>query len=157
MTLSLDGIRKLVIISMFTNDYLLDKFVLKGGNALNLIYNIDERSSIDIDLSIESDFKKDKLKLVKKILKNNLEDNFIRKDLIVFDFEFRPRPSRPVNRNKEFWGGYRINFKIIDKDTYKLYEGDLDSIRRDSVVVGPNNIRKLKIDISKYEICKPKN
>jgi hypothetical protein len=157
MTLSLDEIRKTVIISMFTNDYLLDKLVLKGGNALYLIYNIDERSSIDIDLSIESDFKKDELKLVKKILKKNLEDNFIRKDLIVFDFEFKSRPSRPDNRNKEFWGGYRINFKIIEKDTYKLYKGDLDSIRRDSIVVGPNNIRKFKIEISKYEICKPKN
>jgi len=157
MTLNLDEIRKLVIISMFADDYLLDKLVLKGGNALYLIYNIDERSSIDIDLSIESDFKEDELKLVKKILKKNLEETFIRKDLIVFDFEFSSRPSMPSNRNTEFWGGYRINFKIIEKGTYKAYGGDLDSIRKESIVVGPNNIRKFKIEISKYEICGPKN
>lgn len=157
MSLSLDEIRKLVIISLFTDDYLLSKLVLKGGNALYLIYNIDERSSIDIDLSIESDFKKDELQLVKTILKKNLEDTFIRKNLIVFDFEFQSRPSNLDNEYKKFWGGYRIYFKIIDKDTYKLYEGDLNSIRKDSIVVGPKNIRKFKVEISKYEICKPKN
>jgi len=157
MALSLNQIRKLVIISVFTDDYLLDKLVLKGGNALYLIYNIDERSSIDIDLSIESDFKKGELGLVKKILKKNLEETFIRKDLIVFDFEFSSRPSRPSNRKKEFWGGYRVYFKIIEKDTYNAYGGNLDSIRKESIVVGPNNIRKFKIEISKYEICRPKN
>jgi hypothetical protein len=157
MSLNLDEIRKLAIISLFTDDYLLNKLVLKGGNALYLVYNIDERSSIDIDLSIESDFKKDELILVKKILKKNLEDTFIRKNLIVFDFEFQSRPTNLNNKYKEFWGGYRIYFKIIEKDTYELYKGDLDSIRKDSIVVGPKNIRKLKIEISKYEICKPKN
>ena len=113
MSLSLDEIRKLVIISLFTDDYLLNKLVLKGGNALYLIYNIDERSSIDVDLSIESDFKKDELQLVKTILKKNLEDTFIRKNLIVFDFEFQSRPSNLDNEYKKFWGGYRIYFKIM--------------------------------------------
>lgn len=156
MSLSLDEIRKLVIISLFTDDYLLNRLVLKGGNALYLIYNIDERSSIDIDLSIESDFKKGELQLVKTILKKSLEDTFIRKNLLVFDFEFQSRPSIIDKEYKKFWGGYRIYFKIIDKNTYKLYEGDLNSIRKDSVVVGSKNIRKFRVDISKYEICKPK-
>ena len=157
MVLSLDEIRKLAIISLFTDDYLLNKLVLKGGNALFLIYGIDERSSIDIDLSMESDFKENELQLIKTILRKSLEDTFIRKNLIVFDFRFEIRPSILDNKYKNFWGGYRIYFKIIDKDTYNLYKDDLSAIRKDSFVVGPKNIRNFKIDISKYEICKPKN
>ncbi len=30
--------------------------VLKGGNALDLVYDISNRGSIDIDFSMESDF-----------------------------------------------------------------------------------------------------
>lgn len=35
-----------------TGGYLLEKLVLKGGNALSLVYSISTRASLDIDLSI---------------------------------------------------------------------------------------------------------
>ena len=52
----IDKIKKLAIISLFSDDEFMDIFVLKGGSALEIIYNISDRSSLDIDFSIESEF-----------------------------------------------------------------------------------------------------
>jgi len=49
-------LRRLVIVAMFSDDFLLEQFVLKGGNALDLIHGIGSRTSLDVDLSIENDF-----------------------------------------------------------------------------------------------------
>jgi len=54
--MDLSEIRRLVIIAMFSDDILLNQLVLKGGNALNLVYKFGARTSIDVDLSLESDF-----------------------------------------------------------------------------------------------------
>ena len=45
-------IRKLVLIAIFSDDDLMDTFVVKGGSAVDLIYKLDARASVDIDLSI---------------------------------------------------------------------------------------------------------
>ena len=36
----------------FSDDDLIDTFVVKGGSAIDLIYKLDARASVDIDLSI---------------------------------------------------------------------------------------------------------
>ena len=54
-----EKIKKLVIIAMFSDDELMDRFVLKGGNALDLIHHVSTRASVDIDLSIADDFTPD--------------------------------------------------------------------------------------------------
>ena len=54
--MNLDEIRRLIIIAVCSDDFLLDTLVLKGGNALSLIHGVGQRSSVDIDFSIESDF-----------------------------------------------------------------------------------------------------
>lgn len=52
----LEKIKSLAIIALFVDDDLMDTFALKGGNALDIVYKITPRASIDLDLSIESDF-----------------------------------------------------------------------------------------------------
>jgi len=54
--LDLDTIRRLVIQAAFADDALTDQLVLKGGNALALVYGIGNRSSIDVDFSLAADF-----------------------------------------------------------------------------------------------------
>jgi predicted nucleotidyltransferase component of viral defense system len=49
-------IRRLVIISVFADDVLMNRLVLKGGNALSLVHRIGSRSSIDVDFSVADDF-----------------------------------------------------------------------------------------------------
>mgnify|MGYP001131491490 CR=1 FL=1 len=52
----LKQIKKYAIIAMFSDDDLMDMLVLKGGNVLDLIYGVAARSSIDIYLSMETEF-----------------------------------------------------------------------------------------------------
>ena len=59
-------IRKLVLIAIFSDDDLMDTFVVKGGSAIDLIYKLDARASVDIDLSMENDFSEAELAVVKQ-------------------------------------------------------------------------------------------
>jgi len=47
---------KLTIVALFSDDELFGQLVLKGGNALSLVYGLSSRSSLDLDFSIEKDF-----------------------------------------------------------------------------------------------------
>jgi len=53
----LEEIKKLVVIAMFSDDLLMERLVLKGGNALDLIHRISTRASIDVDFSMQGDFR----------------------------------------------------------------------------------------------------
>ena len=54
--MDLEKIRTTVIVAVCSDDYLLDRLVLKGGNALTLLHGIGFRTSLDIDFSMENDF-----------------------------------------------------------------------------------------------------
>ena len=151
-SLFLEKIRTLVIIALFSDDYLLNKLVLKGGNALNIIYKLNERSSIDIDVSIEDDFDKIELEKIKDIILKSLSETFIRENLIVYDYTFEARPALLDEEYKNFWGGYRVEFKIIPKKIFDSFSSNLESIRRNSLNIGENNSTKFRIDISKCRI-----
>jgi predicted nucleotidyltransferase component of viral defense system len=51
-----EQVRKLTITALFSDDELLERLALKGGNALGLVYHLTSRSSFDRDFSIEGDF-----------------------------------------------------------------------------------------------------
>ncbi|MBL7119885.1 MAG: nucleotidyl transferase AbiEii/AbiGii toxin family protein [Dehalococcoidia bacterium] len=46
----LERVKRFAIVSVVSNDELMEQLVLKGGNAIDLIYGISDRGSIDIDL-----------------------------------------------------------------------------------------------------------
>lgn len=54
--MTLDTIKKLTIKALLHDEKLMYGLVLKGGNALQLIYDITDRASMDIDFSIDGDF-----------------------------------------------------------------------------------------------------
>jgi len=45
-------IRRAAIAALFSDDVLTEYLVLKGGNALDLIYGITSRTSMDLDFSM---------------------------------------------------------------------------------------------------------
>ena len=49
-------IRKIAIVALFADDFLFERLVLKGGNALGLALGMSSRTSLDLDFSIENDF-----------------------------------------------------------------------------------------------------
>jgi len=153
LLVDLADVRRLVIIAMFSDDVLFGKLVLKGGNAISLIYKYGARGSLDVDFSIEGEFE-DTEDAARRITRA-LTDRFDAAGFIVFDCTFGPRPLTPSVDNPR-WGGYRIQFKIIERDKHRRFNGELDSIRRNATVIGPLQQRVFTIDISRWEFCEGK-
>ncbi|MFO7915085.1 MAG: nucleotidyl transferase AbiEii/AbiGii toxin family protein [Candidatus Krumholzibacteriales bacterium] len=151
-----DEIRKTAIIALVSDDYLLERLVLKGGNAINYIFNISARSSIDIDYSINGEFTKLEFGLISEKLEKTLKEAFIRKGYEIIDFKFEEVPEKISENLKTFWGGYKISFKIIDQNSFDKYKDNKDKLRRRALVVGPKQRKTFKIDISKFEYCSNK-
>jgi len=148
----LEKLKKLAIIAMVSDDYLMEKLVLKGGNALDLIYNISPRASVDLDFSMPDDFKEAELESVKTRIENLLHDTFAKEGFAVFDFKFSERPEQQREEVALIWGGYNIEFKIINSDEFNRAK-DIDHLRRCAIEVEPDHGRKFEIDISKFEFC----
>jgi hypothetical protein len=148
-------IRRLVVTAAFSDDRLLEKFVLKGGNALTLVHELNLRSSLDIDLSMDSDFEDQhdaKFRLFRA-----LDDRFDSAGFVIFDKKFEPKPPPDGSPPHPRWGGYQVEFKMLPKSKYEAYRGDLDRIRREATVIGPMQRRIFRIEISKHEYCGKKS
>ena len=52
-----ERIKRLIIIALVSDDYLMETLVLKGGNALSVAYELSSRASFDLDFSIGNDFR----------------------------------------------------------------------------------------------------
>jgi addiction module HigA family antidote len=71
---SFDDILKLTITALFSDDVLFEQLVLKGGNAMTLVYHISPRVSLDLDFSMEADF--DNVEEVQARMEYVLADRF---------------------------------------------------------------------------------
>ncbi len=152
----LEGIKKLAIIAMFSDDKLMEILVLKGGNVLDVVYGISSRGSVDIDFSIEREFDKKELTAVKDRIERALEKTFREKDYKVFDLSLREKPPQVSQEMKGFWGGYVVEFKILEIDKYDCLIDNQSDVSSRASVVGPSQRKTFKIDISKFEFCAPK-
>jgi len=147
-------IKHLAIIALFSDNDFLDILVLKGGTALEF-YDIDYRLSIDLDFSIVDEFKQD-LSTIREKIEVALQDSFREAGYIVFDVKLRERPNRLSPDLADFWGGYIIEFKVIELEKHEQLSTKIDSLRKNATVVGPLNKRTFSIEISKHEYCEPK-
>jgi len=144
-------VRRLTIAALFSDDKLFEQIVLKGGNALNLVYDLSPRTSLDLDFSIENDFADfgdARDRIFRAIRKRFSEAGFV-----VFDETFEPKPEVLSANQQTWWGGYQLNFKLIEQTNYERLGGNLEAIRRDALVVGPEQRRKFSVDMSKHEYC----
>jgi predicted nucleotidyltransferase component of viral defense system len=148
--MDLKQIRRLAIVAMFSDDELLSQLTLKGGNALNLVYFLGSRSSVDVDLSLERDFHD--LENARQKIFSALKSRFREAGLTVFDEKLIPRPLIPRRGANERLGGYEVTFKLMETGKYDALT-DTVQRRRESVVVGPLEQRTFRIQISKYEYC----
>jgi predicted nucleotidyltransferase component of viral defense system len=147
--LYLELIRRTAITAIFADDFFFEKVVLKGGNALTLALGLSGRTSLDLDFSIESDFAD--ISEAERHLRAALETGFHRINLAVFDFSFGPRPTAPREGLNTRWGGYAAEFKLISEDRFQKIGSDHEAIRREALVIGPEQQRKFSIDLSKFE------
>lgn len=144
-------IKKLTIAGLVSDDLLMGMLVLKGGNALDLAYDLTSRGSLDIDFSIDRDFTDDERSKIESKLDKLLNDEFIKEGLRVIDIKFYEKPHKIVDEVKDFWGGYALEFKVITVDVFEAQKGNQESLRRNAIPVKANNSPTFSVDISKYE------
>jgi len=148
--IDLDTLRKLTVISLFTDNDFIDVFVLKGGNALSIAYGVNDRASMDLDFSMSEDFGMD-IDIVNEKLSKALETTFAEEGFVTFDVKLYPTPGIVREEYESFWGGYTLEFKVISRDKYSTLKGDLEAIRKQAAVVDMQQGKKMKIDFSKHE------
>jgi hypothetical protein len=130
----LEQVRKLVIIGMFSDDTLMGRLVLKGGNLMDLVFGISARSSLDVDFSIDGDFA-DSAELLDRI-QRSLTSTFAEAGYAAFDFKLCEVPSPISDELKDFWGGYQVEFKLISEALFVEHSADIERIRRRAERVG---------------------
>jgi len=152
----LNEIKRTAIIALFSDDDLMDSLVLKGGNAIDIVYGIAQRASLDLDFLIDREFDKFELPRIDGKIQKVLTETFKARGYEVFDVQFLEIPEQPNAASPEFWGGYLIQFKIIETTHYENLRSAPRDLRVHALEVGPNHKRVFKISISKLEYCAPK-
>lgn len=147
-------LRREIMAALFSDAFLLDRLVIKGGNALDIVHNINQRASVDIDFSIADVFldQHDVQDRIKKALTQRLE----RLGLVVFDYSFEERPPEMPNDPLPWWGGYTAEFKIIEKSAFDSLSSTPEKRSIQAMVIAPQQARIFRIDISKNEFCNGK-
>ncbi len=147
-------VKRLTLAGIASEPLLASRLVLKGGSALELLYGICIRSSIDLDFSIEGDFAEAEFEEVKASLQRGLERAFSQIQCRVFDILFESKPPEISPDLASFWGGYGVRFKLIPHEAAEMIGDQIDSLRRNSLTVGPAQRRTFEIDISRHELCR---
>lgn len=144
-------IKRITLIALMSDDYLLESLTLKGGNALDMIYRLNERGSYDLDFSMEEDFSED-LQIVEARIERTLVETFLEEGYAVIDFRFREKPKKISASLRDFWGGYAIEFKIVNIDVYEANKANLSVLSARAIALNPETrSSKIEIDISKFE------
>lgn len=117
--------------------------ILKGGNALSLVYGIGGRTSLDLDYSLRGDFpdvRQAEIRIVECLVAG-----FRNAGYHLFDVRFLLRPPEP---HESWWGGYEVLFKLIPAGRSGP---DVERSRRSATVIGPAQERVFRVQISRHE------
>jgi len=152
--MKIQEIKRLVLIALASDDLLVERLVLKGGNALELLESKKRsgisRASYDLDFSMKDDFDSE-LEEISDRIQFLLEQTFSERDHTIIDYSFTLRPGKIGDTVKDFWGGYNIQFKIVTNGNYKKLSENISELRKTAIPILPNNSPKVEIEISKYE------
>lgn len=146
-----EKIKSITLTALFSDDDLMEMIVLKGGNALNLIYKIATRASVDLDFSIETKIKKEDQGLISAKIEATLKKTFKENKFQLFDYKFFERPKISNEKSPDYWSGYRVEFKVIEDSLFNQYKDSIEELRRRASVIANSQIKTFSIDISNYE------
>ncbi|MDP9606207.1 UNVERIFIED_ORG: hypothetical protein J2W38_006027 [Variovorax paradoxus] len=146
--ITLDQIKKLAVMAMFSDDDLMDQLVLKGGNAMALIHKLTSRESVDLDFSMRHDFP-DGPEAVQDRIELALQRTFRLAGYEPFDLKMEERPAEVSPDLAGFWGGYGVEFKLVPHAQFAALKNELPRLRNAALSIGQG--RKFFIDISRFE------
>lgn len=147
----LDAIKRAAIVAMFADDELMDVLVLKGGNAMDIVHQVNSRASVDLDFSMKDDLDHE---VVLPRLQNALQTTFDLHGYYAFDIKLSARPGRMPDELAAFWGGYLVEFKLISKKRADEAGRNIEQMRREAIRLGEG--AKFTIDISRHEYVENK-
>ncbi|MEO9590571.1 nucleotidyl transferase AbiEii/AbiGii toxin family protein [Rhodopirellula bahusiensis] len=150
----IEQIKRCALKGIVASDMLREQLVLKGGNAIDLVHGLGTRASMDLDFSMPADFLD--VQQVSGELQRTLLKAFEGLNLLVLDFKFEPKPKKLSAAIADFWGGYKLSFKVIPEELARNLGDDLDKLRNHAMVVAPLGGKTFKVDISKFEYCEGK-
>ncbi|HUO09208.1 MAG TPA: nucleotidyl transferase AbiEii/AbiGii toxin family protein [Phycisphaerae bacterium] len=150
----LDKVKRLAIIAMVSDGQLMERLVLKGGNAIDLVFGVSTRASLDLDFSMEKDFSPEEMTFFRGVIEGNLQELLRPEGFEPFEVTLQERPEAITSDIAGFWGGYRVEFRLIQSEKYKQLVGDAAALRRSALVLG--ELGRFQIDISRFEYCAPK-
>lgn len=146
--MNLEIIKKLTLRALMSDEELYNRLVLKGGNALQIVYEVINRSSLDIDFSMKGDFTEIELQGMEEKIGKIFDETFSKEGLKTFDVKFIHKPKKG---DIPEWKGYNIEFKTIDKEKYDTLGTD-EARRRNAIKIDiVNQSPKFTVDISAYE------
>ncbi len=87
-------------------------------------------------------------------VRRNTHTTFRDEKIVVFDVKIADRPENLSPALAAFWGGYQIEFKLIEEQRYKALADDLEAMRREVIRIGGGG--KFMIDISRHEFLEGK-
>lgn len=146
---NINEIKRLTLQAMMRDDLLMQGLVLKGGNALQLAYDITNRGSIDIDFSMENEFKEQDFERLSRVFGEYLNEEFSEIELVAYDVKFIKKPQKGSIPE---WRGYNLEFKLIEKEKFNKFENDIEAIRRNAIKINEaTQETKYTVDISSYE------
>lgn len=153
-----ERIKRLALIAMFSDDDLMGRLVLKGGNAMDLILGVGSRASRDLDFSIPDELTEEEVASFKERVENLLRSTFNSEGFEVIDVNFFvvPASGKATDPALFFWGGYQIDFKVLEIGKAQELQDDLGRMRKQAFVLGEAGSPKFSIEISKYEYCEAK-
>src|SRR5215831_18843588 len=115
MAISLEEVRRRILIALFSDDELFDMLVLKGGNALAPVHKVGSRVSVDMDFSMEAPFRD--LENARVRIFQTLTREFGSIGYVVFDEKLEVKPAERAGQ-PEWWGGYLVEFKLMERKLY---------------------------------------
>lgn len=150
----IEQVKRWTIIAVFSDDDLAERLVLKGGNLLDVVHGISTRPSKDIDLSLDGEFAD--IEEARAKIERALQATFAEHGYAVFDVALREEPKHITENMRQFWGGYRVDFKVIQQEVFDAFTEDRENLRRRAIPVLDTGGRKFPIEISKFEYCAAK-
>lgn len=148
-------LRRLILRALVEHEQLFRLLVLKGGNALALIYDLGGRASLDLDFSLADDDVD--AAALGQLMWNALEVGLGKFGLRPFDWKFVTKPKNPPANHDDSWGGYLGTFKIISNQRWDELDGNLrtaqlEAFGTSTFTHSPKRI--FRLELSRNEMCK---
>lgn len=148
-----ETIKALTIIALVSDDELMGKLVLKGGNALRLIHPSPVRQSLDLDFSIPEDL--GPLEEARLLIERLLRGTFEAEGFAVFDITLKRVPDNvEADTLGDFWGGYMLQFKVLEREKFDRLSPKKRPLQAIELAFGGS--RTFTVDISKHEYVEGK-